>query len=90
MFVFGFSGYTESLDDSIEVAVPQDDYGLYAIDILDPSFVSLVVLSKLFLLLSLSASHCTPPVLCFEAPFVVSFYLFIYFNANAMSIKNQT
>ncbi|XP_074322608.1 phospholipase A(1) LCAT3 [Apium graveolens] len=33
------SGYTESVDDSIEVAVPQDDYGLYAIDILDPSYM---------------------------------------------------
>lgn len=31
------------MDDSIEVAVPQDDYGLYAIDILDPSYVSLAV-----------------------------------------------
>lgn len=39
----GFSGYTESMDDSIEVVVPQDDYGLYAIDILDPSYVSLAV-----------------------------------------------
>ncbi|KAL8122434.1 hypothetical protein AgCh_018963 [Apium graveolens] len=33
------TGYTESVDDSIEVAVPQDDYGLYAIDILDPSYL---------------------------------------------------
>ncbi|XP_055829765.1 phospholipase A(1) LCAT3 isoform X2 [Solanum dulcamara] len=31
------TGYTESLDDSTEIVVPQDDYGLYAIDILDPS-----------------------------------------------------
>lgn len=29
-----------SLDDSSEIVVPQDDYGLYAIDILDPSTVS--------------------------------------------------
>lgn len=36
------------MDDSIEVVVPQDDYGLYAIDILDPSYVSLAVKSKLF------------------------------------------
>ncbi|KAL8517893.1 hypothetical protein ACS0TY_009272 [Phlomoides rotata] len=32
------TGYTEPLDDSTEIVVPQDDYGLYAIDILDPSF----------------------------------------------------
>ncbi|XP_051120028.1 phospholipase A(1) LCAT3-like [Andrographis paniculata] len=31
------TGYTEVLDDSTEIVVPQDDYGLYAIDILDPS-----------------------------------------------------
>ncbi|GFZ11344.1 lecithin:cholesterol acyltransferase 3 [Actinidia rufa] len=31
------TGYTESLDDSSEIVVPEDDYGLYAIDILDPS-----------------------------------------------------
>ncbi|KAL3654399.1 hypothetical protein CASFOL_004080 [Castilleja foliolosa] len=31
------TGYTEPLDDSTEIIVPQDDYGLYAIDILDPS-----------------------------------------------------
>lgn len=34
-----FSGYTEALDDSSDIVVPQDDYGLYAIDILDPSLV---------------------------------------------------
>ncbi|XVE62141.1 hypothetical protein DITRI_Ditri06bG0095000 [Diplodiscus trichospermus] len=33
------TGYTESLDDDIEILVPDDDYGLYAIDILDPSLV---------------------------------------------------
>ncbi|KAG9144729.1 hypothetical protein Leryth_022914, partial [Lithospermum erythrorhizon] len=32
-----WSGYTETLDDSSEIVVPEDDYGLYAIDILDPS-----------------------------------------------------
>ncbi|KAJ0014608.1 hypothetical protein Pint_21185 [Pistacia integerrima] len=32
------TGYTESLDDDCEIVVPDDDYGLYAIDILDPSF----------------------------------------------------
>ncbi|MCD7456595.1 Phospholipase A(1) lcat3 [Datura stramonium] len=31
------TGYTEALDDNTEIVVPQDDYGLYAIDILDPS-----------------------------------------------------
>nr|GMD16602.1 phospholipase A(1) LCAT3 [Ipomoea batatas] len=31
------TGYTEALDDTCEIVVPQDDYGLYAIDILDPS-----------------------------------------------------
>lgn len=38
-FGVGYSGYTESLDDCTEIVVPQDDYGLYAIDILDPSAV---------------------------------------------------
>ncbi|KAI3459118.1 hypothetical protein Pfo_015781 [Paulownia fortunei] len=33
------TGYTEPLDDSAEIIVPQDDYGLYAIDILDPSII---------------------------------------------------
>ncbi|XP_030970868.1 phospholipase A(1) LCAT3 isoform X2 [Quercus lobata] len=33
------TGYTETLDDSVEILVPDDDYGLYAIDILDPSWV---------------------------------------------------
>ncbi|KAJ4721649.1 Lecithin:cholesterol acyltransferase family protein [Melia azedarach] len=33
------TGYTESLDDDTEIVVPDDDYGLYAIDVLDPSFV---------------------------------------------------
>jgi hypothetical protein len=33
------NGYTEPLDDNIEVLVPDDDHGLYAIDILDPSWV---------------------------------------------------
>ncbi|KAM7494422.1 hypothetical protein LguiB_029031 [Lonicera macranthoides] len=31
------TGYTEPLDDTTEIVVPEDDYGLYAIDILDPS-----------------------------------------------------
>ncbi|XP_057784482.1 phospholipase A(1) LCAT3 isoform X2 [Salvia miltiorrhiza] len=43
------TGYTETLDDSTEIVVPQDDYGLYAIDILDPSlFVKLLHLSDLY------------------------------------------
>ncbi|ERN20096.1 phospholipase A(1) LCAT3 isoform X2 [Amborella trichopoda] len=33
------TGYTESLDPDIEVIVPDDDYGLYAIDILDPTWL---------------------------------------------------
>ncbi|CAK9155465.1 unnamed protein product [Ilex paraguariensis] len=37
------TGYTEQLDDSIEILVPEDDYGLYAIDILDPSIVSFLL-----------------------------------------------
>lgn len=32
-------GYTESLEDDSEIVVPDDDSGLYAIDILDPSLV---------------------------------------------------
>lgn len=35
-----FPGYTETLDENTELVVPDDDYGLYAIDILDPSAVS--------------------------------------------------
>ncbi|KAL6146961.1 hypothetical protein ACLB2K_057637 [Fragaria x ananassa] len=31
------TGYTETLDKDTEIVVPDDDYGLYAIDILDPS-----------------------------------------------------
>lgn len=34
-------GYTETLDDKSEIVVPEDDHGLYAIDILDPSWVKL-------------------------------------------------
>lgn len=32
------TGYTNSLHSDVEIVVPQDDYGLYAIDILDPSW----------------------------------------------------
>nr|GMD82077.1 phospholipase A(1) LCAT3 [Ipomoea batatas] len=43
------TGYTESLDDSSEIAVPDDDYGLYAIDILDPSwFAKCIHLSDVY------------------------------------------
>lgn len=42
LMCFRISGYTEALDDSSDIVVPQDDYGLYAIDILDPSFVSII------------------------------------------------
>ncbi|KAK9141342.1 hypothetical protein Scep_011023 [Stephania cephalantha] len=43
------SGYTECLDKNSEVVVPEDDYGLYAIDILDPSwFVKLFHLSEVY------------------------------------------
>lgn len=38
-WIFVFSGYTECVDDNIEILVPDDDDGLYAIDILDPSSV---------------------------------------------------
>jgi hypothetical protein len=34
------AGYVEPLDDDVEIVVPEDDHGLYAIDILDPSWVS--------------------------------------------------
>lgn len=43
------TGLTESLDDDAEVVVPDDDYGLYAIDILDPSwFVKLIRLKEVY------------------------------------------
>ncbi|QHO12003.1 F-box/LRR-repeat protein [Arachis hypogaea] len=37
--VFNFSGYTETLDWKSDIVVPEDDLGLYAIDILDPSLL---------------------------------------------------
>ncbi|KAJ1290385.1 hypothetical protein BS78_02G239000 [Paspalum vaginatum] len=43
------TGYVEPLDDDVEIVVPEDDYGLYAIDILDPSwFVELLHLSMVY------------------------------------------
>ncbi|XP_021673722.2 phospholipase A(1) LCAT3 isoform X3 [Hevea brasiliensis] len=41
--------YTELLDDGTELVVPDDDYGLYAIDILDPSlFVKFFHLTEVY------------------------------------------
>ncbi|XP_071920973.1 phospholipase A(1) LCAT3 isoform X3 [Coffea arabica] len=43
------TGYVESLDDSIEIVVPEDDYGLYAIDILDPAlWVKILHLTEVY------------------------------------------
>lgn len=43
------TGYTEVLDSDTEIVVPDDDSGLYAIDILDPSwFVKLIHLSGVY------------------------------------------
>uniref|UniRef100_A0A803KMM5 Uncharacterized protein n=1 Tax=Chenopodium quinoa TaxID=63459 RepID=A0A803KMM5_CHEQI len=42
-------GYTEELDKNSEIVVPDDDYGLYAIDILDPSlFVKCINLTDVY------------------------------------------
>ncbi|TQD89526.1 hypothetical protein C1H46_024925 [Malus baccata] len=46
---FAFPGYTETLDKKTEIVVPDDDYGLYAIDILDPCwFVKLIRLKEVY------------------------------------------
>ncbi|XP_048499570.1 phospholipase A(1) LCAT3 isoform X2 [Beta vulgaris subsp. vulgaris] len=43
------TGYTEELDKNSEIVVPDDDHGLYAIDILDPSlFVKCVHLTEVY------------------------------------------
>ncbi|KAL8171869.1 hypothetical protein V2J09_023673 [Rumex salicifolius] len=43
------TGYTEELDTDYEIVVPTDDFGLYAIDILDPSlFVKLIHLTEVY------------------------------------------
>ncbi|KAM1160804.1 hypothetical protein ACFX19_034361 [Malus domestica] len=43
------TGYTETLDKDTEIVVPDDDYDLYAIDILDPSwFVKLIRLKEVY------------------------------------------
>ncbi|WCJ38889.1 lecithin:cholesterol acyltransferase 3 [Euphorbia peplus] len=43
------TGYTEVLDQSTELVVPDDDYGLFGIDILDPSlFVKLFHVTELY------------------------------------------
>ncbi|KAK1295099.1 Phospholipase A(1) LCAT3 [Acorus calamus] len=36
------TGYTESWNENVEIVVPDDDYGLYAIDVLDPSLFAKV------------------------------------------------
>lgn len=58
MYFFPFcAGYTESLDDDSEIVVPQDDYGLYAIDILDPSTVSFFFFLFFFVIFNLFMSN---------------------------------
>ncbi|VAI19734.1 unnamed protein product [Triticum turgidum subsp. durum] len=43
------TGYVESLDDDVEIVVPDDDHGLFAIDVLDPSwFVELLHLTMVY------------------------------------------
>ncbi|XP_044398228.1 phospholipase A(1) LCAT3 isoform X1 [Aegilops tauschii subsp. strangulata] len=43
------TGYVESLDDDVEIVVPGDDHGLFAIDVLDPSwFVELLHLTMVY------------------------------------------
>ncbi|MED6208346.1 Phospholipase A(1) lcat3 [Stylosanthes scabra] len=43
------TGYTESLDKKSEIVVPEDDHGLYAIDILDPSlFTKCIHLTEVY------------------------------------------
>ncbi|CAM0952375.1 unnamed protein product [Alopecurus aequalis] len=43
------TGYVESLDDDVEIVVPEDDHGLFAIDILDPSwFVELLHMTMVY------------------------------------------
>lgn len=43
------TGYVEPLDDDVEIVVPEDDHGLFAIDVLDPSwFVELLHLSMVY------------------------------------------
>ncbi|KAL6845948.1 hypothetical protein ACP4OV_023396 [Aristida adscensionis] len=43
------TGYVEPLDSDVEIVVPEDDHGLFAIDILDPSwFVELLHLSMVY------------------------------------------
>ncbi|KQJ90985.1 hypothetical protein BRADI_4g35000v3 [Brachypodium distachyon] len=43
------TGCVEPLDDDVEIVVPEDDHGLFAIDILDPSwFVELLNLSMVY------------------------------------------
>ncbi|XP_068661354.1 phospholipase A(1) LCAT3-like [Aristolochia californica] len=45
------TGCAQSLDKDVEIVVPEDDYGLYAIDILDPSwFTKLIHLTDVYYL----------------------------------------
>ncbi|XLR07812.1 hypothetical protein S83_035750, partial [Arachis hypogaea] len=47
--VFNFLGYTETLDQKSDIAVPEDDHGLNAIDILDPSiFTKCIYLTEVY------------------------------------------
>ncbi|RYR29972.1 hypothetical protein Ahy_B01g054694 [Arachis hypogaea] len=44
-----YSGYTETLDQKSDIAVPEDDHGLNAIDILDPSiFTKCIYLTEVY------------------------------------------
>lgn len=54
------AGYTEPLDSDVEICVPEDEYGLQAIDILDPSWVSWVLMTEMNwnLLFLLCCSNC--------------------------------
>ena len=36
-----FTGVSESMDDETHIEVPEDDFGLYSCDLLDPDFVRL-------------------------------------------------
>ncbi|XLR04227.1 hypothetical protein S83_070425, partial [Arachis hypogaea] len=49
IIVFNFSGYTETLDQKSDIVVLEDDHGLYAIDILDPSlFTKCIHLTEMY------------------------------------------
>lgn len=83
------AGYTEALDDNIEISVPDDDHGLYAIDILDPSWVRSVnryFMCCSFVMTSSSASSseivsltCFSWSLCLTCNLTVLFCLLLVF-----------